>query len=283
MSASYNGAQELTAYSDSSADMTGASYDGDGLRQSETSTPTGGSSTGQNFTWDTRASLPRLLMDSDNAYVYATSGTPIEQVDLSTGAISYLMSDSLGSVRGIVDGSDGTLTASTDYDAWGNPETSGGLTAYTPFGYAGDYVDLSGLVYLVNRYYEPATGQFTSSDPLVNVSGQPYVYVADDPVAGSDPLGLCWPSWACGVEQTVGNFVATHARTISLVAGVASYIPGVDVIALPISIVSGGLATYEDYNNGNYLSAALDAVGAGGALTAAFFNVWSSPAFVDRV
>ena len=40
-------------------------------------------------------------MDSDNAYIYGPSGTPFEQVDLSSGTVHYLVSDALGSVRGL--------------------------------------------------------------------------------------------------------------------------------------------------------------------------------------
>lgn len=87
--------------------------------------------------------------------------------------------------------SSGSLTASTSYDAWGNPETTGGLTSHTPFGFAGGYTDPSGLIYLIGRYYDPETGQFLSVDPLVAETGQSYVYTGDDPVNGVDPLGLC--------------------------------------------------------------------------------------------
>ena len=44
---------------------------------------------------------------------------------------------------------------------------------------------------LVNRYYDPGTGQFLSVDPLVDQTGQAYSYAGDDPVNGSDPSGLC--------------------------------------------------------------------------------------------
>ena len=80
--------------------------------------------------------------------------------------------------------------ASTSYDAWGNPETSGGLTSSTPFGFAGGYTDPTGLIYLIGRYYDPATGQFLSVDPLVAETGQPYAYAGSDPVNESDPNGL---------------------------------------------------------------------------------------------
>ena len=49
---------ELTNYDNSAANMTVASYDGDGLRTSATTTPSGGSSATQNFVWDTTARFP---------------------------------------------------------------------------------------------------------------------------------------------------------------------------------------------------------------------------------
>jgi hypothetical protein len=42
----------------------------------------------------------------------------------------------------------------------------------------------------VGRYYDPATSQFLSIDPLVGVTDQPYAFTADDPLNFSDPLGL---------------------------------------------------------------------------------------------
>lgn len=45
----------------------------------------------------------------------------------------------------------------------------------------------------VHRYYDPTTGQFISSDPLVDMTGQPYSYVSDDPINGTDRV------W-CGVR-----------------------------------------------------------------------------------
>jgi RHS repeat-associated protein len=184
-SGTWNGAGQLTAYTSPAASMTAATYDGNGLRASATT-----SSVTQAFVWDITADVPSLLMDSANAYIYGTTDAPAEQVSLSAGTITYLNADSLGSVRGTVS-SAGTLTGTTAYDAWGNPETTGGLTSATPFGYAGAYTDPTGLLYLINRYYDPATGQFTSVDPDVSQTLTPYGYAVGNPVTTTDPNGDC--------------------------------------------------------------------------------------------
>ena len=81
-SGTWNGTGELTSYSSPTAAMSSATYDGDGLRTSETSTPSGGSPSTEAFVWNTTTAVPNLLMDSTNAYIFAGSGTPVEQVNL---------------------------------------------------------------------------------------------------------------------------------------------------------------------------------------------------------
>ncbi len=162
--------------------------------------------TTQQFTWNTHSSVPQLLMDGSNAYIYgpqtsSLGNAPVEQISLSApnsqSSASYLLSDPEG-VR-LTFNSSGVITAYASYDAYGNV-IGGGLSSVTPFGYAGGYTDPTGLIYLVNRYYDPSTGQFLSVDPLVGVTDQPYQYVGGDPVNGSDPLGLWWcmPQGASG-------------------------------------------------------------------------------------
>jgi RHS repeat-associated protein len=155
-------------------------------------------------------------MDSASAYIYAGSGTPAEQVSLAAGTVSYLDTDSLGSVRGIVSAA-GALTATTSYDAWGNPQTADGLTAYTPFGYAGGYTDPDGLIYLINRYYDPATGQFTSVDPDVTQTLDPYGYADGNPVTNTDPSGLLFLLGGGGssAHYSAATVVAADAYTAS--------------------------------------------------------------------
>ena len=61
-----------------------------------------------------------------------------------------------------------------------------------PFYFAGQYLNkASSLYYLRARWYDPATAQFISVDPLVNVTHQPYQYAGDNPVSNTDPTGEC--------------------------------------------------------------------------------------------
>src|SRR5260370_5737193 len=132
-------------------------------------TPSGGTAVSQGYVWNGN----QLLMDSASSYIYAGGTAPAEQVNLTTGTVTYLVTDSLGSVRGTVSAA-GALTGTTSYDAWGNPETARGLTATTPFGYAGGYTDPDGLIYLINRYYGPATCPLTSAQPDLPDTPAPY-------------------------------------------------------------------------------------------------------------
>jgi RHS repeat-associated protein len=178
-------------------------------------------------------------MDSNNAYIYTggSSATPSEQVNLSTGVTSYTIADALRSVRGIADSS-GNLVATTAYDAWGNPETAGGLSSFTPFGFVGGYTDPTGLVYLLHRYYDPGTGQFISVDPLITTTKAPYIYAADDPVNNIDPNGSLHFRLRCCIHL---NLFYSSAFTANLAeSGVkvwASDLTAIAVIlnALPIA------------------------------------------------
>jgi RHS repeat-associated protein len=184
-------------------------YDGNGLRTSATI-----GSTTTNFTWGIVAGTSQLFSDGTWDYVYANgSAIPLEQIAASgsSPAADLLLSDESGNVRGLVQLSVGThqdqLVNYTDYDAYGNPiEASTGTSeaggvgipqtginanyvGSTPWGFGEGYTDPTRLIYLVNRYYDPTTGQFLSVDPEVNVTAEPYEFANDDPVAAVDPSG----------------------------------------------------------------------------------------------
>ena len=184
-------------------------YNSDGLRM--TSALNG---TTNNFVWDPTTSTPRDLSDGTWDFLYLPgSNVPVEQVAASGSSptADLLLTDANDNVRGIVQITSGThhdqLVNYTDYDAYGRPITqsggsveSGGLTVSqtsinsnyvgtTPFGFGGGYTDPTGLIYLVNRYYDPISGQFISIDPMAQQTQQPYIYAGDDPINGLDPSG----------------------------------------------------------------------------------------------
>ncbi|MFZ0665912.1 MAG: RHS repeat-associated core domain-containing protein [Acidimicrobiales bacterium] len=182
-------ASNSSSYSCTSPDSSVTStyeYNGDGLRME--ATPAGGSL--EQFTWDTDASTPMLLEDGSDFYLYGPNvgSAPIEQITVAGSSPSYLISDTTG-VREQI-GPSGDIAGTMTYASYGSPCDTCSMSS--PFGYQGAYTDATGLVYLVNRYYDPSTGQFLSVDPLVNQTGQPFSYAGDDPVNETDPDGDCW-------------------------------------------------------------------------------------------
>ena len=160
-------------------------YNGDGLRTSETI-----SGTTTYLAWDFAESLPLILNDGINSYIYGPGGLPVEQINNGTGTVLYLHHDQQGSTR-LLTGSTGKTEATFTYDAYGNKTGSTG-TSTTPMGYDSQYTNAdTGLIYLRAREYDPATGQFMSVDPKIESTQAAYAYAANDPLALGDPGG--WP------------------------------------------------------------------------------------------
>jgi len=70
---------------------------------------------------------------------------------------------------------------------------------------------------VVRRYYDPATEQFLSVDPLVDATGTPFAFTGGDPVNGVDPSGLfCWGlcSFTQGAHD-IATEVTSHARGLA--------------------------------------------------------------------
>jgi RHS repeat-associated protein len=181
-------------------------YNGDGLRTSETI-----SGTTTYLAWDLTESLPLILNDGVNSYIYGPGGLPIEQINNGSGTVLYLHHDQQGSTR-LLTGSTGKTEATFTYDPYGNKTGSTG-TSTTPMGYDGQYTNAdTGLIYLRAREYDPATGQFMSVDPKIESTQEAYAYAADDPLALGDPGGMA-PNVACHtVNSPCGRQEAREER-----------------------------------------------------------------------
>ena len=93
----------------------------------------------------------------------------------------------------------------------------------------------------VARYYDPATAQFLTRDPLEAQTRSPYGYVNNDPLNASDPSGLdCgWTSpWDCA------DNVAKVAEVAAVVAVVATVAVVAAPILLPAGAITAGLTLY---------------------------------------
>ena len=197
---SYDQAQELTGYTSGTISAS-YSYDGDGLRQSKTV-----NGTTSTFAYDTAEGLPLILTDGTSSYVYGPSATPLEEVNNSTGAISYLTADQLGSVR-LLTNQTGASTGTASYGPYGIQTATGNTSS---FAFAGQYRDTeSGLLWMRARYYGPSTGQFISLDPAIALTRSPYSYANDDPTSETDPSGDISPG---EVWQAYGSAVKSVAK-----------------------------------------------------------------------
>ena len=143
-------------------------------------------STTSTFTWDVSTSVPRVLDDGANQYVYGPDGLPLEQVD-AKGNAQFFMTDQLGSTRALLDGK-GAVAATYAYDAYGRTTKHTGA-ATTALQFASGWLDAeSGFYYLINRYYDPTTAQFLSVDPAFTRRWRPTVTHQETRFVGWTPL-----------------------------------------------------------------------------------------------
>jgi RHS repeat-associated protein len=151
-----------------------------------------------------------------------------EQINNTTGTVLYLHHDQAGSTR-LLTGSTGKTEGSYSYNPYGTPEHTG--TATTPLGYDAQYTNSdTGLIYLRNRVYDPATAQFLTVDPAESISGAPYNYAGDNPLNREDAVGLLWTP------------VAGGAAGADAVCGATVEIPGVDIGTCGAAGISTGIA-----------------------------------------
>jgi RHS repeat-associated protein len=127
-------------------------------------------------------------------YVYGGSSI-IARLD-SNGNPIYYLTDSMGSVIGLVNG-DGNLVSRIVYDGFGNVESGDdGSSLGGDFRFQGQWLESeSGLYYMRARDYDSETGLFLSRDP-VDVQEQgveafnPYQFAFNNPLVFSDPTGM---------------------------------------------------------------------------------------------
>lgn len=235
----YDQAGQLSSITQGSLASYSYTYNGDGLRSSATDS----AGKTQSFVYDDSAvSTPLLLSDGDYDFIYGPNGNLVEQVE--SGTSTYAITDYENTPR-ILTSVTGALVGTLTYSTTGVLTASTGSVS-TPIGYTGGYTSDGGaLVYLVNRYYDPATDQFLSIDPLVALTGSPYGYAGDNPVNATDPFGLSFlGDISCAFDQVanaVGKLAADAGDVIAAVAVVAVVVIVVLAVVVVVTVATGGL------------------------------------------
>lgn len=224
----YNSINELTA---SSAPGTSIaySYDANGNQLARNSTTIG--TTHWTYIWDASSRLQKVKNDAGvlGVYAYDGHGRRVESSEASTtfyayirtevmyenitgvggtdylfagafriakltsASVNYYHSDSLGSTRLITSSTAGTVFRN-GYQPFG--QDNGTPTGSETYRFTGKpYSSSTGLYYDYQRWSDPSTGRFISSDPirghrLAPQSLNPYLYTQDDPTSVTDPTGL---------------------------------------------------------------------------------------------
>ena len=184
-------------------------------------------------------------------------GLPLAQV--SGGSVQWLSADWRGSVgprpawgsAPIGDAAVDSAPAGSSGGA-GTPGTGAGRGARHPkLGFLGE-LEVGGLVWLRNRWYDPATRCFLSRDPLaaglapVGASAGAYAYAWNDPLRYADPLGL-HPVTAAEASAQMKGWKEGHWKEVlvatAAVAGVVALsvlVPGSTALIVP-ALVGGGM------------------------------------------
>jgi RHS repeat-associated protein len=152
-------------------------------------------------------------------YLY---GPGIDELFARIGAAEdpqWYLTDRLGSVRQIVDGA-GTILDDIVYDSFGNVLSESNPSQGDRFKFTGrEFSPDLGIYYYRARWYDPATGQFSSQDPFGFSAGDVnlYRYVGNAPGNGTDPSGL-WASWWDETKGVFSYIFSNKVETIKLTA-----------------------------------------------------------------
>jgi RHS repeat-associated protein len=161
------------------------------------------------------------------------------------GGVTYrFVTDQVGSVRLVVNTSDGTVAQRIDYDPFGKV-TSDTNPGFQPFGFAGGLYDQdTGLVRFGARDYDAETGRWTAKDPIGFEGGDTnlYGYVGGDPVNFVDPTGefafLPFVAAAYAIFEVASTLYDIYDTASTLLDGCAS---GGDKAAAIFFLALGGV------------------------------------------
>ena len=167
---------------------------------------------------DTNGALSQVLAEYDENSSLTTLYTRGDELISQErgGEKNYYLYDGFDSVRMLTD-SEGNVTDTYDFDAFGNLTDSTGDTENSYLYRGEQYDSFTGLYYLRARYMNPATGTFITMDEYAGsvfepVSLHKYLYANSNPVMNSDPTGY----------YSVASLVAGSAGMAEIAAAYAT-------------------------------------------------------------
>jgi RHS repeat-associated protein len=153
-------------------------------------------------------------LDTNETKVYIGDYAVITSGGGNPRKIEYLLKDRLGSVDAITNSS-GTVTETRGYDAFGKPRSGTwadlnpakmASTAVTPKGFTQhEHLNQLELIHMNGRVFDYNLGRFTGVDPFIQFplnsqSLNPYSYLMNGPLSGTDPTG-----YTCSSDKSVGD------------------------------------------------------------------------------
>jgi RHS repeat-associated protein len=144
-------------------------------------------------------------LDTNETKVYVGDYAVITSGGGNPRKVEYLLKDRLGSVDAITNSS-GTVTETRGYDAFGKPRSGTwadlnpakmASTAVTPKGFTQhEHLNQLELIHMNGRVFDYNLGRFTGVDPFIQFplnsqSLNPYSYILNNPLSGTDPTGYC--------------------------------------------------------------------------------------------
>ncbi len=148
-----------------------------------------------------------IASDGDNTYTYDPAGGVIG-VTPSGGSGVLALTDLHSDVVGTFTSGATSLTGSAWYDPLGKV-VSPTNTVTGHLGFQSGWTEPgTGDVGTASRWYSPDTGQFLNKDSISlnavpnSVAANPFAYVDDNPMAGTDESGNCsWYDVVCGAKK----------------------------------------------------------------------------------
>jgi len=183
----------------------GASYNADGIRTKKTYWDENANQTVHDYVLDGSKIVKETVTGSSSytMYYYYDAAGSIAGFEYN-GSPYYYQKNLQGDIIRICNALGNTVVEYT-YNAWGEVLGFTGSLANTigkinPFRYRGYYYDTeTGFYYLQTRYYDPVVGRWLNTEPNIDygcfdqgaglLSGNIYVYCANNPVRHFDPTG----------------------------------------------------------------------------------------------